>query len=228
MIVLKDISKSFSADGNEVCVLKDISMHIEKGEFVAIVGKSGSGKSTLLNIIGTLLRPTKGELILDGTDLSQADEKSIAKIRNGKIGFVFQKFNLEPNFTVFQNVELPLIISGAHSNRQKVAEVLSSLDLGEKIDTKARLLSGGEQQRVAIARAIINNPEIILADEPCGNLDTENGAVVMSLLEKLNKEGKTVILVTHDETDAKRAERIVTLSNGEIVKDEKNIQTDIQ
>ncbi len=228
MIVLKNISKNFGNGGNEVCVLKDVSLHVEKGEFVAIVGKSGSGKSTLLNIIGTLLKPTKGELFLDGTDISQVDEKSIAKIRNGKIGFVFQKFNLEPNFTVFQNVELPLIISGERNNRQKVADVLASLDLGEKIDTKAHLLSGGEQQRVAIARAIINNPEIILADEPCGNLDREKGNVVMSLLDKLHQQGRTVVLVTHDETDAKRAERIVTLSNGEIVKDEKNIQTDTQ
>lgn len=225
MIVLKNITKSFGAAGNEVCVLKNISLQIEDGEFVAIVGKSGSGKSTLLNIIGTLLKPTSGELILDDIDLSGCDEKRIAEIRNKKIGFVFQKFNLEPNFTVFQNVELPLIINGAYRNRQKVETVLKSLDLEEKIDAKAKLLSGGEQQRVAIARAIINNPDIILADEPCGNLDTENGNIVMSLLEKLHNEGKTVVLVTHDETDAKRAKRIVTLSDGEIVKDEKNIQT---
>lgn len=228
MLTLKNISKNFNTAGNEVCVLKNIIMNIDVGEYVSIVGKSGSGKSTLLNIIGTLLKPTQGEIILDGIDLSKSDEKSIAKIRNQKIGFVFQKFNLEPNFTVFQNVELPLIISGARNNRQKVAEILATLDLSEKIDTKAKLLSGGEQQRVAIARAIINNPDIILADEPCGNLDTENGNIVMSILEKLHNDGKTVILVTHDEIDSKRAERIITLSNGEIVKDEKNIQTDIQ
>lgn len=228
MLTLKNISKNFNTAGNEVCVLKNITMNIDVGEYVSIVGKSGSGKSTLLNIIGTLLKPTQGEIILDGIDLSKSDEKSIAKIRNQKIGFVFQKFNLEPNFTVFQNVELPLIISGARNNRQKVAEILATLDLSEKIDTKAKLLSGGEQQRVAIARAIINNPDIILADEPCGNLDTENGNIVMSILEKLHNDGKTVILVTHDEIDSKRAERIITLSNGEIVKDEKNIQTDIQ
>ncbi len=223
MLTLKNITKNYNTEGNEVCVLKNITMDIDVGEYVAIVGKSGSGKSTLLNIIGTLLKPTQGEIILDGVDLSKSNEKSIAKIRNQKIGFVFQKFNLEPNFTVFQNVELPLIISGSHNNRHKVAEILETLDLSGKIDVKAKLLSGGEQQRVAIARAIINDPDIILADEPCGNLDTENGNIVMSILEKLHNKGKTVILVTHDEIDAKRAERIITLSNGEIVKDEKNI-----
>ena len=160
--------------------------------------------------------------MLDEFDYSKLSAKQIAQLRNAKLGFVFQRFNLEGEYIVLQNVELPLIIAGQFKNEQKVKGVLTQLGIADKIKTKTKFLSGDEQQRVAIARAIINNPKIILADEPCGNLDTESSEAVMAILQQLNEQGKTVILVTHDESDAKKASRIITLSNGKVISDEKN------
>lgn len=223
MLQLNNVSKTFKTPAGEVTAVNGVTLTVADGEFVSIVGKSGSGKSTLLNLIGTLDTPTAGSITLDEADYKSLNAKQIAKLRNSKLGFVFQRFNLEGEYTVLQNVELPLIIAGSFKNEAKVLGVLEQLGIADKIKTKTKFLSGGEQQRVAIARAIVNNPQIILADEPCGNLDTESSVAVMDILCSLNEQGKTVILVTHDEEDAKRAKRIITLSNGKVISDEENI-----
>lgn len=227
MLKLIDVKKEYQTPGGCFFALDGVSLCVEEGEFVAIVGKSGSGKSTLLNMIGTLDSVTSGSILLDGQDIATMKGKQLAEVRNQSIGFVFQRFNLEPEYTVYQNVELPLVISGSTKNEQKVQAVLEQLDLTSKAKLKTKLLSGGEQQRVAIARAIINDPKLILADEPCGNLDTTNSNIVMSILQALNQQGKTIILVTHDQEDARKAQRIVTLSNGRIISDEKISTADI-
>ena len=227
MLKLLDVKKEYQTPGGCFFALDGVSLCVEEGEFVAIVGKSGSGKSTLLNMIGTLDSVTSGSILLDGQDIATMKGKQLAEVRNQSIGFVFQRFNLEPEYTVYQNVELPLVISGSTKNEQKVQAVLEQLDLTSKAKMKTKLLSGGEQQRVAIARAIINDPKLILADEPCGNLDTANSNIVMSILQALNQQGKTIILVTHDQEDARKAQRIVTLSNGRIISDEKISTADI-
>lgn len=227
MLKLIDVKKEYQTPGGCFFALDGVSLCVEEGEFVAIVGKSGSGKSTLLNTIGTLDSVTSGSILLDGQDIATMKGKQLAEVRNQSIGFVFQRFNLEPEYTVYQNVELPLVISGSTKNEQKVQAVLEQLDLTSKTKLKTKLLSGGEQQRVAIARAIINDPKLILADEPCGNLDTTNSNIVMSILQALNQQGKTIILVTHDQEDARKAQRIVTLSNGRIISDEKISTADI-
>ena len=227
MLKLIDVKKEYQTPGGCFFALDGVSLCVEEGEFVAIVGKSGSGKSTLLNMIGTLDSVTSGSILLDGQDIATMNGRQLAEVRNQSIGFVFQRFNLEPEYTVYQNVELPLVISGSTKNEQKVQAVLEQLDLTSKAKLKTKLLSGGEQQRVAIARAIINDPKLILADEPCGNLDTTNSNIVMSILQALNQQGKTIILVTHDQEDARKAQRIVTLSNGRIISDEKISTADI-
>ena len=227
MLKLLDVKKEYQTPGGCFFALDGVSLCVEEGEFVAIVGKSGSGKSTLLNTIGTLDSVTSGSILLDGQDIATMNGRQLAEVRNQSIGFVFQRFNLEPEYTVYQNVELPLVISGSTKNEQKVQAVLEQLDLTSKTKMKTKLLSGGEQQRVAIARAIINDPKLILADEPCGNLDTTNSNIVMSILQALNQQGKTIILVTHDQEDARKAQRIVTLSNGRIISDEKISTADI-
>ena len=227
MLKLIDVKKEYQTPGGCFFALDGVSLCVEEGEFVAIVGKSGSGKSTLLNMIGTLDSVTSGSILLDGQDIATMKGKQLAEVRNQSIGYVFQRFNLEPEYTVYQNVELPLVISGSTKNEQKVQAVLEQLDLTSKTKMKTKLLSGGEQQRVAIARAIINDPKLILADEPCGNLDTTNSNIVMSILQALNQQGKTIILVTHDQEDARKAQRIVTLSNGRIISDEKISTADI-
>ena len=227
MLKLIDVKKEYQTPGGCFFALDGVSLCVEEGEFVAIVGKSGSGKSTLLNTIGTLDSVTSGSILLDGQDIATMNGRQLAEVRNQSIGFVFQRFNLEPEYTVYQNVELPLVISGSTKNEQKVQAVLEQLDLTSKAKMKTKLLSGGEQQRVAIARAIINDPKLILADEPCGNLDTTNSNIVMSILQALNQQGKTIILVTHDQEDARKAQRIVTLSNGRIISDEKISTADI-
>ena len=227
MLKLLDVKKEYQTPGGCFFALDGVSLCVEEGEFVAIVGKSGSGKSTLLNMIGTLDSVTSGSILLDGQDIATMNGRQLAEVRNQSIGFVFQRFNLEPEYTVYQNVELPLVISGSTKNEQKVQAVLEQLDLTSKAKLKTKLLSGGEQQRVAIARAIINDPKLILADEPCGNLDTTNSNIVMSILQALNQQGKTIILVTHDQEDARKAQRIVTLSNGRIISDEKISTADI-
>lgn len=226
MISVKDVKKRYKVGEKDFWALNGVSLDIADGEFVAITGKSGSGKSTLLNIIGTLDNVTSGVVSVEGKDVSQFDRKQIATFRNKTVGFVFQSFYLEPNFTVYANVELPLILAGKVGNNRKTVEhVLSLVGLSDKIDEKARGLSGGEQQRVAIARAIVNNPTYLLADEPCGNLDTANGNKIMEIFTALNKQGKTIIMVTHDADDAAKAKRIVTMSDGQILNDENVFQT---
>ena len=225
MITVKEIVKEFTTGKDKFRALDEVSLEIGDGEFVAITGKSGSGKSTLLNIIGTLDAATSGSIEVDGLDICKLNSKHLAEFRNSKIGFIFQSFYLEPGYSVFYNVELPLIIAGktdSRKNRPFVEAALQKVGLLEKINVKAQTLSGGEQQRVAIARAIINEPAYIFADEPCGNLDTANSRKVMGILKELHSLGKTVVMVTHDEVDALETDRIITLSDGRIVKDEKN------
>lgn len=222
MILIKNVVKEFTTGKDTFRALDGVSLEIGDGEFVAITGKSGSGKSTLLNIVGTLDSLTDGQVTIDGFDISALSSKQLANFRNKMIGFIFQNFYLEPGYSVFHNVEMPLIISGktdSRKNRPLVEAALSQVGLLEKIHSKARNLSGGEQQRVAIARAIINEPRYIFADEPCGNLDTANSEKIMNILTGLNSLGKTVVMVTHDESDAYKAKRIITLSDGRI-KDE--------
>ena len=227
MISIEKISKKYKTGNGEFYALNDVSLTINDGEFVAIVGKSGSGKSTLLNLIGTLDSVTDGTITVDGQDITKLDNKSLARFRNGKLGFVFQSFYLEPEYTVYENVELPLILAGrcGKNNAERINEVLKLVDLTDKAKNKAKNLSGGESQRVAIARAIVNNPDIILADEPCGNLDTSNSENIMNIFKTLHSEGKTVIMVTHDSEEARAASRIVTISDGQIVADESNTST---
>ncbi len=224
MIEIQNVVKDFAHGKIVFRALDDVNIVIADGEFVAITGKSGSGKSTLLNIIGSLDSPTSGNIIIDGDDISSLGGKQIAAFRNKTVGFVFQSFYLEPSYTVYQNVELPLILAGGHGkqNRERVMKALKVVGLEEKVNDRARNLSGGEQQRVAIARAIVNDPAYILADEPCGNLDTANSDNIMRLLALLNKSGKTVIMVSHDMVDVNKAGRILTMSDGKIIKDELN------
>ncbi|MCH5159611.1 MAG: ABC transporter ATP-binding protein [Clostridiales bacterium] len=224
MINIQNVTKQFKTGRETFCALNDISLNIADAEFVAVTGRSGSGKSTLLNIIGTLDRATDGKVIIDGCDVTTLSPRKMAHFRNAQMGFIFQSFYLEPGYTVYDNVELPLIIGGSYSrahNRPLVEEALKLVGLSDKAKNKANTLSGGEQQRVAIARAIINNPKYLFADEPCGNLDTANSRNVMELLHKLHCDGHTIIMVTHDEEDAKQADRIVTLLDGRIKSDEK-------
>ena len=201
MLKVEMLNKYYVNGEMKLHALKNINFEIGKGEYVAIMGSSGSGKSTMMNILGCLDREFEGEYTLDDIKISQIDEKDISKIRNLKIGFVFQAFNLLPKLTALQNVELPLVYAGVHKNeREKRAkEMLEKVGLGERIHHKPNELSGGQKQRVAIARALVNNPAIILADEPTGSLDKKNRDIVMRLLHELNEEGKTVIIVTHDQ-----------------------------
>ena len=224
MIELKNIIKNYNSSNITTSVLRGITTSFYDGEFVSIVGKSGSGKSTLLNIIGTLDCPTTGTMILDNIDIRELSDRKLASLRNEKIGFVFQSYYLEPEFTVYENIELPLVISGSlgKKNEDKIKHVLELVDLSNKSKCKAKNLSGGECQRTAIARALINDPTYILADEPCGNLDTVNSKNIIQLFSLLHKMGKTIIMVTHNRDEAVMAQRIITLSDGLIISDEKN------
>jgi len=215
MIELRNVSKSF----NGFEALKNINLSIERGDYVAICGRSGSGKSTLLNLIGGLDKPTTGSLQVMNIDFANASDDELADFRNQKIGFVFQSYHLEPVYSVYKNIQIPLLIAniGRKESKSRVEAIAKKLGTFSKLNNIANVLSGGEKQRVAIARALVNNPEIIIADEPCGNLDTKNSKAVMDILEELSKEGKTIILVTHQESDAKRARRIVTLKDGQII-----------
>ncbi len=216
MIELRDVTKTYILQGRNIDVLMGISLVVEQGEFVAIMGPSGSGKSTLLNLIGCLDRPTSGVYLLDGVDVGRKSDNELADIRNRKIGFVFQSFNLLPRLPAWKNVELPLVYSGAPSyeRREKALKLLGKVGLGERAEHAPSELSGGEQQRVAIARALINNPAIILADEPTGNLDTHSGAEILRTLETLHGEGTTVITVTHESNIAERAQRTISIRDG--------------
>ena len=221
MLRVEKLNKYYINGNMKLHALKDISFEIKKGEYVAIMGSSGSGKSTMMNILGCLDREFQGEYILDGIEISKIEEKDISKIRNLKIGFVFQSFNLLPKLSALQNVELPLVYAGVpKSEREKRAtEMLEKVGLGARIHHKPNELSGGQKQRVAIARALVNNPAIILADEPTGNLDSVSEKEIMELFTELNSQGKTIIIVSHEPEVAQYVRRILLFKDGEIIRD---------
>ena len=220
MIEVENISKSYlRGETGLITALKGASFTIARGEFVAVRGASGSGKSTLLNILGCLDRPTAGHYCLDGADVSGLSDKALSRVRNAKIGFIFQSFNLLPRTTAIENVEIPMVYGDGHVDRKRAQSALERVGLGNRASHFATELSGGEQQRAAIARALINNPALILADEPTGNLDGAAGGEVMELLRGLNQEGRTILLVTHDDAVAAYASREILLRDGEIVSD---------
>lgn len=224
MIQINDISKVFRTSEVETLALNHVSLEVKEGEFVAIMGPSGCGKSTLLNILGLLDNPTEGSYRLLGQEVGQLKEKERTRVRKGKIGFVFQSFNLIDELNVFENVELPLTYLGVKSSERKerVDAILHRMNIGHRAKHYPQQLSGGQQQRVAIARAVVTNPKLILADEPTGNLDSKNGAEVMNLLMELNREGTTVVMVTHSQHDASFAFRTVHLFDGSIVSNLRN------
>ncbi|MCD4770654.1 MAG: ABC transporter ATP-binding protein [Bacteroidales bacterium] len=224
MIEIKDIVKNYQVGTVIVRALRTISLDINKNEFVALMGPSGSGKSTLMNILGCLDTSTKGKYILNGTDVSKLEDNQLAEIRNKEIGFIFQTFNLLPRYTAHENVMLPLIYAGVpKADRERLASnMLDLVGLADRVTHKPNELSGGQRQRVAIARAMINEPSIILADEPTGNLDSKTSVDIINLLKDIHSKGNTVILVTHEEDIAKNAHRIIRLFDGEIASDEPN------
>lgn len=219
MIKVEQIQKVFRTENVETWALNNVCLEVKKGEFIAIMGPSGCGKSTLLNILGLLDSPTKGNYYLNGKDVSKFDERQRTQFRRGLIGFVFQSFNLIDELTVFENIELPLLYMGvsAHERKQKVQDVMKKVQIAHRSGHYPQQLSGGQQQRVAIARAVVESPELILADEPTGNLDSKNGSEIMQLLKDLNSSGTTVVMVTHSRHDAYSAQRIINLFDGQIV-----------
>jgi putative ABC transport system ATP-binding protein len=221
MIELKDITKVYRMGKVEVPALKGINLTINDGELVAIIGASGSGKSTLMNIIGCLDQPTSGQYRLEGTDVGRLNDNRLAELRNKKIGFVFQQYNLLPRMNALSNVELPMIYSGILQKHKRAKEALEKVGLGSRINHKPTEMSGGEQQRVAIARALINNPSLILADEPTGNLDTVASSEIMAIFQRLHKDGMTIVLVTHEPDIAQQAQRIIRMMDGKILSDKK-------
>jgi putative ABC transport system ATP-binding protein len=223
MIRTHDLWKTYVMGEEEIHALRGVSFKIERGEYVAIIGPSGSGKSTLMNMIGCLDTPSKGEYWLNGKLVSQMDDDELAHIRNKEIGFVFQTFNLLPRATALHNVELPLIYNGTPAGKrvEMAKKALESVDLGQRMSHRPNELSGGQRQRVAIARALVNNPSIILADEPTGNLDSKTSEEIMQLLDVLHQRGNTIILVTHEPDIATHAHRVVSILDGQISKDER-------
>lgn len=220
VILCKNVWKVYDPNTPaEVRALQDVNMSVDKGEFVSIMGVSGSGKSTLLHCIGCLDTPTKGKVYIDGVDISKLDEDELALIRRRKMGFVFQFFNIIPSLTALQNVELPMIFAGGaeSARRRKAKALLEKVGLGKRLDHKPSELSGGETQRVAIARSLANDPAVVLADEPTGNLDSKTGKDIISVFDKLNKEGKTIVVVTHDPVIARMAKRIIKIKDGKII-----------
>ncbi|MCU0606230.1 MAG: ABC transporter ATP-binding protein [Candidatus Edwardsbacteria bacterium] len=222
MIRMEDLSKVYQMDGVRVEALRDITLGIAAGEYVSIMGPSGSGKSTLMNLVGCLDTPTAGTYALDGVEVSGMDDDQLAAVRNRKIGFVFQTFNLLGRSPALHNVELPMLYAGVgrDERRERALRSLESVGLGHRVHHKPTEMSGGERQRVAIARALVNDPAIILADEPTGNLDSRTGAEIMEIFGRLSDSGKTVILVTHDQNVGQHARRMVRILDGAIVADE--------
>jgi putative ABC transport system ATP-binding protein len=222
VIQMEDIKKIYRIGDQEIQALRGINLVIEEGDFVAIMGPSGSGKSTMMNVIGCLDKPSSGQFFLDGDSVAELDDDELAFIRNRKIGFVFQQFHLLPRTSAVENVELPLLYAGvpAKERRERAIQALESVGLGDRLHNKPNELSGGQQQRVSIARALINHPVILLADEPTGALDTKTSIEIMSIFQRLNEAGKTIILVTHEPDIAEYAKRIVRFRDGLVVSDE--------
>ncbi len=223
IIETRDLWKTYVMGSEEIHALRGVSIVIEKGEYVAIMGPSGSGKSTLMNLIGCLDTPSRGSYLLNGKQVSQMNDNELAHIRNQEIGFVFQTFNLLPRASALHNVELPLIYAGVPSRerQERAKEALTKVELDQRMSHKPNELSGGQRQRVAIARALVNNPAILLADEPTGNLDSKTGVEIMNLFEKLYTGGNTIILVTHEADVAAHAQRIISIRDGQVEKDVK-------
>lgn len=218
LLELRNVSKIYHTGGEEIRALDDVSLDLQNGEFISIIGPSGSGKSTLMHILGCLDLPSRGEVRLDGVDISRASAGQLAKVRNRTIGFVFQSFNLLPKLNVLQNVELPMVYAGmgGRQRRERAMESLRQVDLAHRVKNRPNQLSGGQQQRVAIARALVNDPKIILADEPTGNLDTHTGELILNLFRDLSRQGRTVILVTHNPEIAAVTPRRIEIRNGKI------------
>jgi putative ABC transport system ATP-binding protein len=221
IIETQDLWKTYIMGSEEIHALRGVSISIEKGDYVAIMGPSGSGKSTLMNLIGCLDTPTKGSYLLNGKEVAQMNDNELARIRNEEIGFVFQTFNLLPRASALHNVELPLVYAGvtAKERQERAREALRKVELENRMSHKPNELSGGQRQRVAIARALVNNPSILLADEPTGNLDSKTGVEIMALFDRLHQGGNTIVLVTHEADIAAHARRAIHLRDGQIEKD---------
>ena len=225
VILTEGLSKDYQLGAETVHALRSVDMQIDRGEFVAVMGPSGSGKSTLLNLIGCLDTPSAGKYWLSGQEVSQLDDNDLAAIRNRQIGFVFQTFNLLPRTTALHNVELPLIYAGlsARDRRARAREALEAVGLGDRVEHQPNELSGGERQRVAIARALVNQPSLILADEPTGNLDSQTSKEIMEIIVRLHERGETIVLVTHEHDIAEYAHRFIMLRDGQIERDERKV-----
>ena len=221
LIETQDLWKTYVMGSEEIHALRGVSIQIDRGEYVAIMGPSGSGKSTLMNLIGCLDTPSKGSYLLNGKQVSQMNDNELARIRNEEIGFVFQTFNLLPRATALHNVELPLVYAGvqAKDRLERARTALEKVELGDRVTHRPNELSGGQRQRVAIARALVNNPSILLADEPTGNLDSKTGTEIMALFERLHKAGNTIVLVTHEADIAAHAHRVIYVRDGQVEKD---------
>ncbi len=217
MLEIKNISRVYGEGTAKVVALNNVSLRVNEGEFIAVMGPSGSGKSTLLNIIGGLDHISSGEVILDGKRLDSLDENALVDVRRGKIAYVFQQYHLIPSLTALENVLLPLTFCGANNNNQKALDILKRVGLEKRAEHKPSQLSGGEQQRVAIARALVNDPSLILADEPTGNMDRKTGKEILAVFDQLNKEGRSIVMVTHDPEVAGHAKEVIVLQDGQIV-----------